>query len=69
MSRQLELFPTRKARARAATSPVTPRTPAEARLVNRLEAAASPKRARYSSAAIRRLMTPLPRITVPGWPK
>jgi hypothetical protein len=60
--RQLDLFPGRTRKRAAASSPIAPRSRAERALVEALEGAAKPQ-ARYSSARVRRLMTPLPRIT------
>ena len=62
MIAQLDLFPA-KPKASRARSPVPARTPAERALVRQLEQAVTAKEARYSSAHVRRLMTPLPRIT------
>jgi hypothetical protein len=66
--RQLDLFAPKAKRA-AARSPIAPRSRDERRLIEALEGAAKPKPQRYSSAHVRRLMTPLPRITVLDPPK
>lgn len=72
MSRQFELFSSapRKRRPSLGPPPVSPRTEEQAALVRRLEAAVrhAPLVGKtLSRAALRRLMTPLPPITVPGW--